>query len=485
LPDPVLPFWVEEWRAQRFPSHVRRDVERRVVSGLVARLKREGVAPYSDERQITLGAEGHVVLRYFVLNAGEEPDAFTTPGQGLAWVLNGQRQGTKDRYWVKRNTGLNFLWRRLVILVDVSGLTSLAKREVLSSTRETSKDTPLARRILERVREELAEDDDLVGLDEEARQQTLKEAKRSTSEKVKRQLANRVAAFMKGGGAGKKGGAPVVVTPPTPRPPRPPRPTDDSSMLDVPDTLRIVNDPVRIRQGATSPAVLEINAKNDFLPNHADALSVVIGPELKDNVRLRSIGRLLGGRVRLTLEADADAPISSSALQVALVDPSLPVLLTATGKVEVVEKPKGRTSPTTGGAPNIEINWIPREAWKDQSPPWQEQIAGECIVDRQGDDIAKVEWKLNEAFKAYEDVVNAKKLGEDALGRFNDGYAIPICWALFMQSLAEWEFERRADENGETVEVPDEYVQEEKARIARAVLIALDPDLATTIESER
>ena len=38
-----------------------------------------------------------------------------------------------------------------------------------------------------------------------------------------------------------------------------------------------------------------------------NALAIVIGPELKDHVKVLSTGRLLGGRTRVTLEAAAKA----------------------------------------------------------------------------------------------------------------------------------------------------------------------------------
>lgn len=159
LPDPPMPFWIEERRTTRF-KWAQGQAERRVVSGLIARLRRPGIADYNDERPMQLGPDqGHVVLRYFVLNPGQEPEAFTTPQQGLAFVLNGQRQGTKDRYWVKRNTGLNYLWRRLVVMIDCNGLTSGAKRNVFASTRESNKESALVRLILQRAIDELKGDE--------------------------------------------------------------------------------------------------------------------------------------------------------------------------------------------------------------------------------------------------------------------------------------------------------------------------------------
>lgn len=263
---------------------------------------------------------------------------------------------------------------------------------------------------------------------------------------------------------------------------------DDSDMLEIPDTLEILSDPVRIQPGKTAPLRLLINAKNDFLPRHANALNVVVGAELNEKVRLRSKGRLLGGQVRLTLEADADAGYGVSDLQVALVDPNLAVLLTAKGKVEVVTPPKEKETEAVGGAPDVEINWVGREAWPNFSPVWDDQTVGECNIERKDVSdptvITRVEWTLNQAFKPYEDVLGARKVSGETLRTHQEAYEFPICWGLFMQVIAEHERETRADASGETIEIPDDYVRGERARLARAVLMAMQPELATAIDAQ-
>src|SRR5690606_14471463 len=104
---------------------------------------------------------------------------------------------------------------------------------------------------------------------------------------------------------------------------------------------------------------LTIDAKNDFLPKHADGLSVILGSELGDFVEVVATGRLLGGKVRVTLQAKDTCPTASSSLRVALVVPALGVLLTATGTIEVVE-PRNNKDPDapTDGEPNIDVNWL-------------------------------------------------------------------------------------------------------------------------------
>jgi hypothetical protein len=490
LPDPALPVRIIETRVDRFPE-MKGTPTRRVVTGLLHLMKRAGTADYSDERTIPLGEAGSVVLRYFVLNEGTDPDAYTTPEQGLTISLNGQRQVTKDRYWLRRNLDLFYIFKRLVVIVDASGLTNAAKREVFSSTRERSVDSPMTKLIVDRVLQEMMDDEDLGALDELAKQRTLEDATRSTTDKVKKQLASQIAAYLQGGLAGKKGGAPSKTKKKRRRKRRPTAPdVDDSMMLEVPDLLEILTDPVTIERGSTSSVRLAINAKNGFLPRHANGLSIVFEPELKDHVRVRTMGRLLGGKVRVSLEADEDSPLMASRMKVALVVQELGVLLgPAEGKVEVVEPDADKKKDDkTGGEPNIDVRWIGREKWEEMDPAWLEETVGMCHVIR--DDpadqtaITKVEWVLNKHFGPYDRVVTEKQLGEIALKTFQEGYEYPVLFGLFKQRLAEEKKEREADEQGNSFDVPDDYVEGEKARLARAVLMAMEPGIDVQEASE-
>jgi hypothetical protein len=496
LPDPPLPFWIEETRIDQFPTLKKKGTgERRVVSGLVARLRNRGVADYSDEREIRLGSEnGCVTLRYFLLNDDQEPDAFVTPSQGLSFVLNGQRHGMHDRYWVKRNTGYNYIWNRLVILVDGDKLTSAAKRQVFSSTREASKMGPLPELVRRRVVEELKEDDELAARDEEARQRTLSSATKTASEKVKRQLADRIAAFVKGESSGTHGGGArrprKRTTNHKPRVrPRKPRNLDDTAMLEVPDTLTIVTDPVELIPGGTASLKIYLNAKNGFLPRYGSNLTVVVGADLRKEVHLRSSGRLVGGHARLTMEASANASIGSQdQVTVMLAIPELSVALSAQGIIRVIEPDKDEQSKSHGGDVQIDIAWIGRERWADQVPEWDEQTVGTCTISRKDpsspDTITGATWLLNEAFRPYEKLLETKRLGEKALPAFREGYQVPLCWGLFNQSLAEESAQEMLEEDGAKVKLRETYGKGERARIGQAILLAMEPTLALSIAEE-
>jgi hypothetical protein len=53
-------------------------------------------------------------------------------------------------------------------------------------------------------------------------------------------------------------------------------------------------------------------------------------------------------------------------------------------------------------------------------------------------------------------------------------------FGLFRQRLAEEAKEREADEQGVPIEIPDDYVRGEQARMARAVLMAMEPQVRLT-----
>ncbi len=488
LPDPALPMQIIERRSDRF-SGVRGDAERRVVNGMQYLLGRADTSCYHDRREIDLGPEvGSVVLRYYVLGEGRDPNAYTTAEQGLTVTLNGQRQIAKPRQWVKRQTDLTFLFNRLVVVVDGTRLTSAAKRDVFVSTRETGVDSPLSTSILDRVIQELQDDDRLWELEDLAKQRVFDAATKTTSDRIKKRLANQIGAYLKGDLKGREGGRKKRKSRPS-RPRPKPSPVDDSALLDVPDKLTLVTDPPEISPGETSTLMVDVNAKNDFLPTHRDGLSVVFGKEWSEHLAVRSTGRLLGGRVRITLEADLETPLGATSIKVALVVPSLGVFLTDEGAVEIkAPKEEKEADSPQGGEPDIDVSWVRRDVWDEFAPPWTEESVGICQPHR--DDpadpaaITRVEWVLNENFAPYESVIDQKRFSETSLKNFREGYEYPVLFGLFHQRLAEEEKEQQADETGKPIEVPDDYVEGEKARLARAVLMAKEPEIQIVLAQE-
>lgn len=158
------------------------------------------------------------------------------------------------------------------------------------------------------------------------------------------------------------------------------------------------------------------------------------------------------------------------------------MFLTATGSLLVKQLAQGvDRDDNSGGEPDVEVVWIDRASWDKQDPPWDEETAGRCVISRhpeKPDTISRVLWQLNRAFGPFEQGLATRKLSEGAAKAFDEAYAYPLCWGMFQQSLAEDEKERHGDEHGEPVNIPDDYVKGEIARLARAVLLSKEPELA-------
>ena len=478
LPDPALPVRVVETRAKRY-SGVKGDQERRRVAGLQYLLNRKGTCSYKEVRRIPVGADlGYVTLHYFVLAGKDNP--YTTAAQGLTIMLNGQRQVTKERAWLKRKLELFFLFKRLIVIVDGTELSSEAKREMFSSTRESGVDTAVARKVLDLVIEEIQGDDDLYAFEEAAKSEALAGATQRTSAKVKKQLATEIGAYLKGAMSGAKGGKQKKRTTTRPRKPTI-RNTDDSAMLEIPDRLRIVGDPIRVERGRNGSFLLEINAKNDFLPKYEEKLTVVIGPELKDHVAVRSKGRLLGGRVRISLSASDDAPIGTSSAKVALVVPELGVVLSDEKGLEVAEPKRQTDDGKSGGDLDINIQWVDRNNWEGLGEDWDENMVGMCEVHREDpvrtDVITRAEWTLNKDFNPLQRVIEKRQLSQAQFQNLMDAYEYPVALGLFHQRLALDKGEAKAEEEGLEVHIPSEYQKSEQVRLASAVLLALEPEI--------
>lgn len=475
LPDPALPLRVIETRAERFGGV--RGVERRVIPGLIYQLGRDSVSEYSDERPLDLGSDiGEIVLRYFVVREGIEVDAYTTADQGLTVTLNGQRQVVRSRQWLKRNTDLPFLFSRLVVMIDATGLTARAKRRVFSSTRESGVESDVTDIVLQRALEELRSDDTLFAFDDAARQRVIDKATATTSEKIKKQMASAIGRYLKGPMAGKHGGSkrPKRRRRRTPGPG--PTPPDDSLMLEIPDVLRIV-EPIEITAGATASLKVEINAKNDFLPVHSEGLEVVPIGDLAGHVRVRSKGRLLGGRTRITLMADAEAPPVEGTLNVALIVPELGVMLTDAAACIVRPPNEDQDEPDdTGGQPDIDIQWPTRDRWQELG--WTDKDVGTCNIIRDQEDrsvIVRVEWLLNDGFRPFEIVGQDRRTtSEAAFTTFRENYEYPVAYGLFRQQLAADESQEGLGEDDDSVR---EYFRGERSRLAQAVLMSMEPEL--------
>ena len=476
LPAPVLPLRFYEERVGPKYRRIKHGYQQewRVVLGNLYRLNRNGVSEYSDRRVVELGEHGEIILHYHAISHEKQPDNYVSKDQALTVIHNGQRQIIKSRHWLKQKTGLNFLWKRLVVHVDASNLSNIAKRSIFSSTREGGVESKPLRELLTRVVGELLQDGELRALEERDKQMALENSTRSTSRRLKRRLAREISKRIKGTIGGSLDGIEVPVTKSTGvgRPPGPE--ISDEHLPDVPTKLTIVNGPLKINPGTRKSVLLEIDAKNGFLHRHEAGLRFEFGQELGDRVYIQSTGSLVGGRTRVVIYCEPETQLDTGDLVISLNIPELDVLLTDHTTITVSEPAPDRPTKPRGGEPDIQVSWVSAEKMR-----WTQLNVGRCDMYRglDGNSVAGVHWYLSEDFHSFALARDSKDLTEDSLEQFNDSYAYPICMALFRSELELEKLAKELESKGRALEIPNEHRILEHAIMAHGISTAISPGI--------
>ena len=474
--DPVLPFLVGGNRT--VDVNTAGADSTRVVIGNAARLNNPSgprgdlTVAYRNSETYDLGKAtggnlGKVAINYWVLQrpadstSTSDPTAsYVGPENAVTMTLSGQRQDAESRAWLRNRTDLPFLVRNLVVQVDVDALSPIAKRELFASTRERAVDSELRERIYAEVALVLKQDSELRRLEREERDKLLAQSTEQVDEKVRERLRKHIQTLLKnktrkvkkttpvpeptGGGNG--GGA---------------RDTDDTHLPAVPTRMRFLRDPITIKRGGVTTVWVEINAKNGYLPDHEDDLTITFDAGLQGKVSDVAKSRLLGGSSLWRLQAAADAPLGEYAIEA--------ILVTATGVIatpatlNVIEpsrtKPKTTTSEELDKGPIV--TWMRRDKWDGLG--WDAQTVGVVRVS-----LDETLILLNRDQRLLERALDHnKKLTKEQIQTRETRYLFPVACSLYQQYDAAKEMKDPPS---------DEYIKGELERLAEAVLLVIDQD---------
>lgn len=279
----------------------------------------DGKGPTLDHHvpmfNVSLGDYGAIGVEYWVLARPESKDGktrrtkpsdnFVDSGKPIVLSHNGQNQGEITGRLVKDEADLPYLQTqgRMICHVNCDRLTPNAKRMLFASTREQSREGFL----LERIRDELARllkaDDELVRLNEEAREHSLKERDESALQQMRRQVARLLrlagAALQEVGGKkdAKEGDGEVKPKPPRVKP-LPITPSEPPTYIEI---VWNKDDEVPFYAGQRRYLRVETDANSDY--HSADdpsksRVNIAVGDELK----VFGTSPLTGGRMRIGVE---------------------------------------------------------------------------------------------------------------------------------------------------------------------------------------
>jgi len=309
--DPVLPFWVEDARPSILGGQKER--ERRTIAGNYTRLTddRRDRIEYSDSVDVHLdhpaGATS-VNVNYWVVKSRDEGgssqpiDVYVDPYRPIAYTYFGQTHGTDERRFTAERLQLPYLAKFLIIQVELDHLIPAARRELLSSTRDRLKRTSFFDEMRENICAALAEDDDLVRLNDVRKEELLSKHSEKDRERMRQrfaQLMERLPPGVDAATPGKghdAGGRPVGGS--RSREPLQPLPTKDQ-----PTFIRIANTnrPIPVRLDRHVLIRLESDAPDAYLSTHIHA-KLTMASQPQGILALESRSDFHGGRARLTIK---------------------------------------------------------------------------------------------------------------------------------------------------------------------------------------
>lgn len=483
LPSMPLPFVLGGTRTK--PKDPAGD---RVILGNAARLDHAERArgdievTHNDSHDVDLGDKGGVRIRYWVVQrpAGStstsDPTAsYVEASNAISLTLNGQRQDYEARTWISTRAKLPFIYRHLIVQIEADGLSRQAKKELFASTRERARQSDVRTEIYETLAQVLRGDEELLRLNDEARERLLRKASAEVNERVRKKLSKFIKHVLKdterpgsrsGSGSGIGDYAPKHGKPGQPSQPRP---TGDAHLLDVPTYLKFGKDALTVAQGRSAQLWVEIDAKNNYLPKHNDDLTISIDGPASDKVRVAARSALTAGRARWLVQADVDAPLGDYKLLATL--ETVNAALTAILPVRIVPEPQAKRGKDPGSEPDTGPNvvWVYKDQWPDG---FTEHTVGQVAETDTSTDIL-----INRNYKPLDDALSVPGLTEGKVTSRADRYQFPVACALWLQ---KHQLDQLPEENQRP---QDTWLESEMRRIAEAVLLATMPDVDAAEEA--
>jgi hypothetical protein len=490
LYEPVVPYYLGSNR------DIDKTPGRRTMVGVGGRLKSRDddsakgtKIAYSNRATIDLGDDGEVKVHIWVLDKdGIRPGADTTSAfvdadSAIVVTLNGQRQDSEKREWIKRVCKYPHLFTRMIVEVEADHLSQEAKIRAFASTRERLRGT-MHDRIFKELADLLVQDTELQRLQETLREESLKDTASKASEKDLKKLAKIIGKLggrtaevdvkveveadgekTKGGGGGGT-----------------PRSTDDSLLPGVPTKLEFAPHVLTVIQGGTKKRLMvNIDAKNGYLPDHdADLTIVVDGPTGETKAVFPTTrAQMLGGMAQWLVAATEDAELGDYKLIATLKVPGGELSDSVAIAVIAPREPSEGGSSRTGEKKSKkvvkqqvpvgpQVSWVEREKWDTYG--FDARSVGKVDASDKGVDIY-----LNLDFDKLHEVLSNPSYTSAVQEARKSAYMIPTALGLY-----------RVQEMEQKNELSEDIVKETQLIVADSVLVATDTEgiLGETIDDD-
>lgn len=456
---------------------------RNALNGAVDQDDENAKGPEIDYRlpmfNLSLGEHGEIGVEYWVLARSVGKDgkasnnrpsrAFVDEAKPIVFTHNGQNQGELSGRIVKKDADLPFLQAqgRLIVHVNCDRLSPAAKRKLFSSTREQWKEGFVHETIQTEIVNLLKSDDELRRLNEEARDQSLKDKDESAKKQIQRQVAKMLRlvgpALAEAGGTKKEGSGeqskPKSGAKKTPEP---------IEARDPPTFIRIVADedePIEFYAGQRRYVRIETDANSDYHdPDDPkkSRLNVAVG----DDLEVFGTSPLSGGRMRIGVRAKADVAIGTNgSVRVELYRPGASAL-SDERDYRIVEQPKPKEGENQTAFPQFEL--IPVDGPDDENWMYVTGEADDRDVKRHASGAQMTEGTLyvyySTAFPRFANEKRRLEASNPALAHsFQRRYELWLAVHALLKHEDEANATAEIDDDGE---VAQEIKRQERCRLA-------------------
>lgn len=374
--DPVLPVWLDNSEVHNYRRVIKGS--RNALNGAVDEGDADRRGPALSHRMrmfhTQLAEFGRIGIEYWVLErptvANKKPSAaFVNPAKPIVLTLNGQNHAEMSSLVIRKDAELPYLAQRLICHIDCNHLSPSAKRALFVSNREDARRGMVYDLIHQEVVRILKSDDDLIRLNNEAREQGLQQQDEAYAEQMRAEVARLLRlqgidigrnVFAESRGGDSRGDRPSQS--------HRHRPTLQPIDLHEPPTfIRIVwpdNEPINFYAGQRRYVRIETDASSNYHNASNPMISRVNVIATASGVTYQGSTSLEGGRMRIIFQANPEATVgTTSSLRVELIRQGLPTLFDERS-ICIVDTPPARHADSRITLPPFRL--VPVEGTEDQ-----------------------------------------------------------------------------------------------------------------------
>jgi len=325
--DPVLPIRLFEERSPKFEKR------NRPLSGLATRLwkggRGENVKLFNNSYEVDLGKKGKVNINYWTMDPASDAGGkskwrdvkkgYVTGKSAVFLTLNGQRHGIENSLFLRDKVNLKYSFDYVIVQVDCDNLTKIAKKQLLSSTRERLREGEMKDILFKEVAIHLQEDRNLLAFEKERKNKIMTAETEKDTTKIRKMVSKIITSnpqlselIMKEG----KEDSPSKKQRKSEKKPDEDKIADEElvtpELKPIPTYLIVTNkkNPIPVEKGGSALIRLETDAEDDYLEGENENRFRIIHTENK--MKKKSKSKLRNGKLSYHVTCPSSIRVGSS-----------------------------------------------------------------------------------------------------------------------------------------------------------------------------